>query len=94
MPARSTPFNRARPVRPIAAAVALATLLTGCGGALISAQQEKQIGAGVDEEIDCAEIAGVMGHELAHVTQRHRAQQIEKAFAAQLVSGFFPARPR
>lgn len=142
-------------------ALAVAVLSTGCGGALISNQQEKQIGAGVDEQIekeyriltaddpvakwavefvkpfsdasktfrnpadfggykieviadddlvnafaapggyvyistglikasdDCAEIAGVMGHELAHVTQRHSARQIEKAYAAQIVSDFF-----
>lgn len=145
----------------IASLFALAGLATGCGGALISNQQEKQIGAGVDEQIekeyrilaasdpvskwavdfvkpfsnaskafrppsefggykveviaddalvnafaapggyvyistglikaadDCAEIAGVMGHELAHVTERHSARQLEKAFAAQLVSDFF-----
>jgi len=145
----------------VATLIALGALATGCGGALISNQQEKQIGAGVDEQIekeyrilsaddpvskwavefvrpfsnaskafrdpsdfggykieviaddalinafaapggyvyistglikasdDCAEIAGVMGHELAHVTQRHSARQIEKAFAAQLVSDFF-----
>ena len=142
-------------------ALTLGALATGCGGALISNQQEKQIGAGVDEQIekeyriltaddpvarwavafvepfsaasarfrdpsdfggykveviaddelvnafaapggyvyistglikastDCAEIAGVMGHELAHVTHRHSARQLEKAFAAQLVSDFF-----
>lgn len=38
---------------------------------------------------NCAEIAGVMGHELAHVTQRHGAKSIEKAFAAQQLIGFF-----
>ncbi len=146
---------------PLIGALALGALGTGCGGALISNQQEKQIGAGVDEQIekeytvlsandpvakwavafvepfsqastsfrdpadfdgykveviaddqlinafaapggyvyistglikaadDCAEIAGVMGHELAHVTQRHSARQIEKAYAAQIVSDFF-----
>ena len=38
---------------------------------------------------DCAEIVGVMGHELAHVTQRHGAKSIEKAFAVQTIIGFF-----
>ena len=38
---------------------------------------------------DCAEIVGVMGHELAHITQRHGAKSIEKAFAVQTILGFF-----
>ena len=37
----------------------------------------------------CAEIAGVMGHELAHVTQRHGAKSIEKAFAVEQIVSFF-----
>ncbi len=37
----------------------------------------------------CAEIAGVIGHELAHVTQRHSVSQIERAFAAETLAGFF-----
>lgn len=45
----------------------------------------------IKQATDCAEIAGVMGHELAHVTERHSAQQIEKAYAAQLASDFFLA---
>jgi predicted Zn-dependent protease len=136
-------------------------LLQGCGGALISNQQEREIGAGVDTQLkqeyrlvhssdpvakwaklfvaplqkasqkfrnpneiggykvaviaddklvnafaapggytylstglilqskDCAEIAGVMGHELAHVTQRHGAKSIEKAFAVEQIISFF-----
>lgn len=43
----------------------------------------------IKQASDCAEIAGVMGHELAHVTERHSAQQIEKTFAVQLASDFF-----
>lgn len=145
----------------IIGALVLGLTASGCGGALISNQQELQIGAGVDEQIEteyrivsasdpvaqwardfvapfataskkfrnpsefdgykveviadddlvnafaapggyvyistglikqartCAEIAGVMGHELAHVTERHSARQLEKAFAAQLASDFF-----
>lgn len=38
---------------------------------------------------DCAEIAGVMGHELAHVTQRHSVDQMEKSFAAQQLADLF-----
>jgi len=38
---------------------------------------------------DCAEIAGVMGHEIAHVTQRHGAKAIERAIAAQTLIGMF-----
>lgn len=34
----------------------------------------------------CAEIAGVMGHELAHVTQKHGVKTLEQAIAAQELS--------
>jgi predicted Zn-dependent protease len=37
----------------------------------------------------CAEIAGVIGHELAHVTEKHSVQQIERAFAAETLASFF-----
>ncbi|MFO0750723.1 MAG: M48 family metalloprotease [Myxococcota bacterium] len=37
----------------------------------------------------CAEIAGVMGHELAHVTERHGVKQIEDTYAVSIVSGWF-----
>lgn len=37
----------------------------------------------------CAEIAGVMGHELAHVTERHGVKSIEEAYGIQVVSEFF-----
>ncbi len=37
----------------------------------------------------CAEIAGVMGHELAHVTQKHGVKRVEGAFAAEQIAGFF-----
>ncbi len=37
----------------------------------------------------CAEIAGVMGHELAHVTERHGVKDIEAAFAAEQLASFF-----
>ncbi len=37
----------------------------------------------------CAEIAGVMGHELAHVTERHGVKSIEEAYGLQVVSEFF-----
>ena len=30
-----------------------------------------------------------MGHELAHVTERHGAESIEQQFAAQQIIGFF-----
>ena len=34
----------------------------------------------------CAEIAGVMGHELAHVTERHGVKNIEDAYAVELAT--------
>jgi beta-barrel assembly-enhancing protease len=37
----------------------------------------------------CAEIAGVMGHELAHVTQRHSVNAITSQFAVEQIAGFF-----
>lgn len=36
---------------------------------------------------NCAELAGVMGHELAHVTQRHSVKKLESAMAVQTASG-------
>lgn len=141
--------------------IASLSLLQACGGALISNQQERDIGSGVDKQLKqeyrlvhhtdpvtkwakelvaplsrasvkfrdpkdvggykvaviaddklvnafaapggytylstglilqsktCAEIAGVMGHELAHVTQRHGAKSIEKAFAVEQIVSFF-----
>lgn len=37
----------------------------------------------------CAEIAGVMGHELAHVTERHGVKRVEGAFATEQIAAFF-----
>ncbi len=37
----------------------------------------------------CAEIAGVMGHELAHVTERHGVKRVEGAYATEQLAGFF-----
>lgn len=37
----------------------------------------------------CGEIAGVMGHELAHVTERHSVKSIEEAYAVSIVSEWF-----
>jgi predicted Zn-dependent protease len=34
----------------------------------------------------CSEIAGVMGHELAHVTERHGIERVEKGMAAQTLA--------
>ena len=36
---------------------------------------------------NCAELAGVMGHELAHVTERHGVKKLESAMAAELAGG-------
>ncbi|MBV71306.1 MAG: hypothetical protein CMH52_08145 [Myxococcales bacterium] len=141
--------------------IVILVILQGCGGALISNQQEREIGAGVDQQLKkeyrlvhsndpvakwakefvaplqrasvrfrdpkeiggykvaviadnklvnafaapggytylstglilqsktCAEIAGVMGHELAHVTQRHGAKSIESSFAVEQIVSLF-----
>lgn len=37
----------------------------------------------------CGEIGGVMGHELAHVTERHSVKQIEDAYAVSAITGWF-----
>ena len=37
----------------------------------------------------CAEIAGVMGHELGHVTERHSVEAISESFAIDQIAGFF-----
>jgi len=37
----------------------------------------------------CGEIAGVMGHELAHVTERHGVKSLEASLGIQAVSEFF-----
>ena len=37
----------------------------------------------------CAEIAGVMGHELGHVTERHGVKQLEAAYAVSVISNWF-----
>jgi len=37
----------------------------------------------------CAEIAGVVSHELAHVTERHGVKAIEGAYGVQVVSQWF-----
>lgn len=139
--------------------IVLACLLIGCGGALISAKEERKLGKDVHSQIlkeyklikpthtigkwatefirpltqasnrfrsvnsvggyrvyviaddklinafaapggytyissglilsadNCAELAGVMGHELAHVTERHSVKKLESAMAVQTASG-------
>lgn len=37
----------------------------------------------------CAEIAGVMGHELGHVTQKHGVKSIEAAYTVDMIAGLF-----
>ncbi|MFN3198857.1 MAG: M48 family metalloprotease [Bradymonadia bacterium] len=37
----------------------------------------------------CAEVAGVMGHELGHVTQKHGVKSIEAAYTVDMIAGFF-----
>lgn len=37
----------------------------------------------------CAEIAGVMGHELAHVTERHGVKSMEEAYGLAIISEWF-----
>ncbi|MCB9526565.1 MAG: M48 family metalloprotease [Myxococcales bacterium] len=143
------------------AALLFVSFTTGCGGLLISAKQERELGAGVHEEIkkqykllekddpitswavamvkplegaskrfrdpaelggykvaviyddklinafaapggytylstglilsatSCTEIAGVMGHELAHVTQKHGVQAMEQQVAAGTLAQWF-----
>lgn len=41
------------------------------------------------QSANCGEIAGVMGHELAHVTERHSIKAMEDAYGVQVVSEFF-----
>ena len=36
---------------------------------------------------NCAELAGVMGHELAHVTERHGVKKLESAMAVETAGG-------
>jgi predicted Zn-dependent protease len=43
----------------------------------------------IEEAGTCAEIAGVLSHELAHVTQRHSVKQIERSFAAETLAQMF-----
>jgi predicted Zn-dependent protease len=43
----------------------------------------------ITQATSCGEIAGVMSHELAHVTERHGVKQIEGNFAASEILGFF-----
>jgi predicted Zn-dependent protease len=37
----------------------------------------------------CAEIAGVMGHELGHVTERHAVKKIEDTYAVSAITDWF-----
>jgi len=37
----------------------------------------------------CAEIAGVMGHEIGHVTARHSVQKLEETYAVSILAGWF-----
>jgi len=37
----------------------------------------------------CAEIAGVMGHELGHVTERHSVKSIEDTYAVSAITSWF-----
>lgn len=43
----------------------------------------------IKQAASCGEIAGVMGHELAHVTERHGVKAIEEFYGVQIVSQFF-----
>lgn len=38
---------------------------------------------------DCAEITGVLGHELGHVTERHSVKQLEATYAVGIISEWF-----
>jgi len=38
---------------------------------------------------DCAEITGVLGHELGHVTERHGIKQLEETYAIAVISEWF-----
>ncbi|PIE17237.1 MAG: hypothetical protein CSA66_06295 [Proteobacteria bacterium] len=37
----------------------------------------------------CGEIAGVLGHELGHVTERHGVKKLEEAFAISIITEWF-----
>ncbi len=41
------------------------------------------------QALTCGEIAGVMGHELGHVTERHGVKKIEEAFAISIITEWF-----
>jgi len=43
----------------------------------------------IEASSTCGELAGVLGHELAHVTERHGVKQIEEEFAASQILAFF-----
>jgi len=38
---------------------------------------------------DCAEITGVLGHELGHVTERHSVKQLEEQYAVSVIAEWF-----
>ncbi|TNF27839.1 MAG: hypothetical protein EP329_18990 [Deltaproteobacteria bacterium] len=38
---------------------------------------------------DCAEITGVLGHELGHVTERHGVKQLEEQYAVSVIAEWF-----
>jgi beta-barrel assembly-enhancing protease len=43
----------------------------------------------IEASSSCGELAGVLGHELAHVTERHSVKQIEGSFAVEQILAFF-----